>query len=360
MRFMFKASAKQRPVHAFLLCCALGALLAGCNLFGISPEPTPPDQDPDPPVIKTPGLELETTLPGELVFSSVQGTASPLQSVTLYSVGDAPVELENITISGPDAASFALTGVNSTLTLGASQTSTLPISFNPLGTGVKHATLSFATNVSGKETVTLELYGLGTLGEQGENEPTLQDVVSTLGYNIDVGGDSLTIGKDPKPVGDEITNSFFTKAGDGPVELQVVARFGPEEEMPFGFFTFGEVEPEPVEVGRIGTAHSQQLWPPLAVGSTTFDPGNARFGIFTQSEGMYYFSLDSLNTSKIRHAMRIYPLRNRQGVLIPDSYLLGFEEASNGDYQDVVLILSNVNPADDAGLGGDASANGDR
>ena len=42
--------------------------------------------------------------------------------------------------------------------------------------------------------------------------------------------------------------------------------------------------------------------------------------------------------------MRTYPLKNRAGQLVPNSYLVGFEEAANGDYQDFVFVLENVVP----------------
>jgi hypothetical protein len=47
----------------------------------------------------------------------------------------------------------------------------------------------------------------------------------------------------------------------------------------------------------------------------------------------------------VRHAARIYPLKSRGGARIPDAYLVCFEEASNGDYNDYVFVLTNLKPA---------------
>jgi hypothetical protein len=113
--------------------------------------------------------------------------------------------------------------------------------------------------------------------------------------------------------------------------------------------------------------YSEQVLPPLKTGSvaTTFDPGTAAFGIwsFTNQRttggltsagvpapnvgnGDYVYSEDSLNIDSAHsHRLRVYPLRNRAGSLVPNSYLLGWEEASNGDYQDFVFVLKNVSPA---------------
>ena len=49
--------------------------------------------------------------------------------------------------------------------------------------------------------------------------------------------------------------------------------------------------------------------------------------------------------------MRVYPAKNRSGQLLANTYLVTFEDASNGDYQDYVFRLSNVKPAAPSGGG---------
>jgi hypothetical protein len=116
--------------------------------------------------------------------------------------------------------------------------------------------------------------------------------------------------------------------------------------------------------------YSEMILPPLKTGSngTTFEPGTTPFGIWTftnqrttgnpssagapapnVANGDYNYSEDSLNiigtSSPPVHRLRVYPLKDRAGVLVPNSYLLGWEEASNGDYQDFVFVLKNAKPA---------------
>ena len=55
-----------------------------------------------------------------------------------------------------------------------------------------------------------------------------------------------------------------------------------------------------------------------------------------------------LNTG-VPHAARIYPAKNRAGIAIPNTYLVAFEDASNGDYQDYVFEVSNVRVAGSTG-----------
>jgi hypothetical protein len=42
------------------------------------------------------------------------------------------------------------------------------------------------------------------------------------------------------------------------------------------------------------------------------------------------------------HRFRVYPLKDRAGIAIENSYLIGCEEASNSDYQDYVFVVSGV------------------
>jgi hypothetical protein len=89
----------------------------------------------------------------------------------------------------------------------------------------------------------------------------------------------------------------------------------------------------------------------------TFDSGTEAFGIFAESQmntsavgsdGRFYQE-DALNNDQGGtlpvHRFRAYPLKNRTGQAIANSYLLVCEEATNSDYQDYVFVISNVSPA---------------
>jgi hypothetical protein len=111
--------------------------------------------------------------------------------------------------------------------------------------------------------------------------------------------------------------------------------------------------------------YSETVLPKLLAGSaTTFDPGSMTFGIwaFTNqrstggvtsdgkfapnvNNGDYVYSEDILNVppdAAHEHRLRVYPLKNRAGVLVPHAYLLGWEEAGNADYNDYIFLLKNV------------------
>lgn len=190
-----------------------------------------------------------------------------------------------------------------------------------------------------------------------------------------------------------------------PVQLLAVGRFAPPTDIPYGWYAIDSLtgapaggaggvgptvtdaqpaamgaQPAPLHVvatmessladGDWDTSnHSEQILPPLKAGSadTTFTPTTPTtpFGIwsFTNQRttggltsagvaapnvgnGDYMYSEDKLNIDAVHsHRLRVYPLKDRAGALVPSSYLLGWEEASNGDYQDFIFILKNAKPA---------------
>ncbi len=172
--------------------------------------------------------------------------------------------------------------------------------------------------------------------------------VDALGYDIDVGGTGLILGTSPTPIGDEVVQQLFHRADAGPVMLTPVARYSPMKR----FRSVGTCRSlMEVLIGAWSapsrSVRIQTLNPQLTPDSgSTFDPGAGAFGIYVHSNsfGRDSFTQDGRNTGPTSHACRVYPLKNRAGQPIPNSYLLAFEDAANGDYQDYVFVLSNAGP----------------
>ena len=198
------------------------------------------------------------------------------------------------------------------------------------------------------------LYGLSQNYYEGNGEPPLDWVVETLGYNIDVGGTGLIINPSapttPNAIGDEVLVPLFEKAGNGVVTILPVARYSPNESLPFGWYTWdGSNDPVLNQVDAINLGQFQTLLPTTQGGNTSFDPGTAHFGIYVDSNSFnrVNYTEDELNTDNVDHRARIYPLNNRQGQVLANTYMVTYEDASNGDYQDYVFVLTNVTPAVD-------------
>lgn len=290
---------------------------------------------------------LEVSMPGdnELIFSGVKGNPSDAQRITLRNSGDAPLELTTLELSGPDEAAFELNVPSLPLLLEPGGSAATTVTFLPEAAGNHNATLQIESSDTSRGGVAIGLYGLGSEGQQGEGEPGLQQIVDTLGYQVEVGGDGLNLGTGGEPIGDEVIVGLFERASDGPVTLSVVARYGPEGTLPYGFYTLAGSKPALREVGSIAAQDAQELLPPVATGGGSFDPGTQAFGIYASVGDGTRYTLDALNRGELSHALRVYPLRDRAGNPVPDSYLIGLEEAANGDYQDALFVLGNVRPS---------------
>jgi hypothetical protein len=290
----------------------------------------------------SPGMLVAS--PSELVFAVVQQTQSPPLAITLENAGSAPLLVESFELDQAASGSEAFELVSpppTGMALAAGAMQELQVRFAPSAVELFESRVLIRSGSPSVET-SVALFGPGTQGLEGENEPFLKIVLTTLGFDVDVGGDGLLSTTTPL-VGSEVAAQRFEAAGTGPIELVPVARYSPEEPIPYGYYTAAAE----VEVGVISADQYQALNPGTDAGSerSFTDPG-VPFGIFTISQTHSTYTEDSKNAgNQVAHAVRTYPLRARDGSAIANAYLVCFEEAANGDYQDYVFTLSNVKPA---------------
>ena len=209
-----------------------------------------------------------------------------------------------------------------------------------------------ATLESAYSAKTLKIAALVAEGIEGEYEPPLAWVVEALGLDIDVGGETLELSKSPEPIGDGISIPMMRAAAPGRVHLMPVARYSPDFSLPFGYYTVDGDEPDYVQVNRIAAAwgfgdtsrNHQRLMPRVSFTSKlSFDPPAGTFGLYCQSPTHTTHTDPTLNTGvghQTQYAVRVYPLPD-----VEHAYLVCFEEAANGDYQDYVFVITNVEPA---------------
>ncbi|MTD16945.1 choice-of-anchor D domain-containing protein [Nakamurella sp. YIM 132087] len=336
-----------------------GSLVA--NAYIIAPEDVPTGVDFQDaafvvtnvkPAALTGAGKLSVT-PSELVFSGVRGNTTAGKPLTVTNTGTTPLNISSVTLTGTNAGSFTLTGGAQSLAVGATATYTVAFKPGAAEVGSLSAAVRFVSDDTASPTTDVGVYGLATTGEQGNNEPPLKAVVDTLGYPINVGGTGLILGVSPTPIGDEVTAPLFVKAGAAPVTMTPVARYSPDELLPFGWYLPNAGDPQTNQVATIALDQEQTLNPAVvAGGGSSFDPGTASFGFYVDSLSFNRksYTQDGLNTGT-PHAVRTYPAKNRAGVLIPNTYLVTFEDASNGDYQDYVFLVTGVTPAGSGGSG---------
>ncbi|MBW4636754.1 MAG: choice-of-anchor D domain-containing protein [Gloeocapsa sp. UFS-A4-WI-NPMV-4B04] len=302
----------------------------------------------------TPNIAQSTK---RLVFNDVQGgVASAARSVTLRNTGNANLTIESLRLSGIDANQFKITQQPTLpITLAAGSSTTVSIAFNPTTIGPLEALLQINSNDPDTPQATVSLRGLGTKGLGGQNEPSLQWILDTYQSPINVGDpnpadSSLST---TNPLGDEVSISQFQKAGTGPVTLEPIAVFAPKSSSgivaKFGYYTSGNPASK-TQLFTVPNASYQSLKPSIS-GTTRFDPGTRNFGFYSiwpLFNNRTIYNEDNLNTfsGAIPHHVRVYPLKNPNGTVVPNAYVLATEEhTSVFDYQDFAVIIRNVKPA---------------
>lgn len=284
----------------------------------------------------------------KVVQAAIKGEKSKGQQLVIKN-DDQEIKSVTASIKGATASSWSLqASVPSTIAAGESVE--LTVVFQPELNFIGIATDSLVLHIGQEKEIVYELRGLSTKALEGKNEPPLADVVNTLGYGIDVGWSSLGNTVDPDLQGDELPPSLFRKAGSGLVQMIPVARYSPPFRLPYGYYIQELDSITKNEIGVLAGSDAypehQTLNPALERGKISFDPGNMLFGLYTTSPSHDAFSEDKWNAlwfkKNVAHATRIYQLKNAKGEFIKNEYLVCFEEASNGDYQDYVFVLKNI------------------
>jgi hypothetical protein len=275
----------------------------------------------------------------EVILSAVKGSSSKPDTIQLHPVRT----VKDVKISGDHKHFF-------TWHVPASSSENKPalvVVFSPPAsfTGIARAVLS-GRNFSAC------LTGLSTKGLEGENEPPLAVIIESLGYSINTGWTTLPNNLSPTLHGDELPPSLFKKTGTENIEMIPVARYSPDFAVNFGYYIIDQSIPRQNQVGILATAKGhpehQILFPGIAMGSQSFDPGTSSFGFYAISPTHTVYSEDIWNVlfhpGHAGHGMRIYPVRDKMKVIVPNTFLVCMEEAKNGDYNDYVFLVKNVTP----------------
>ncbi|NND31033.1 MAG: hypothetical protein HKN76_00490 [Saprospiraceae bacterium] len=283
-----------------------------------------------------------------VALSSIRGENSKPGILSFTSEGEKP-ENPDIKIIGPQARYFSIAS-DKTVNTEGSDSIHLEVLFKPDFEFIGIAEAQLKVTLSKQVALTYSLRGLSTKALEGKNEPPLADVMQTLGYKVDLGWQTLANHLNSDLQGDELAQQLFIKKQAEKVEIIPLARYSPSFHLPFGYYLVDDTKPVLNEVGVLSGTKTypehQTLFPGLEKGTSSFDPGDAPFGLFTTSPSHVAYSEDKWNAllfpDHAEHACRIYEARDDQGIIIPGQYLVCFEEAANGDYQDYVFLLKNV------------------
>lgn len=280
-----------------------------------------------------------------LSLSAVKDKPARSGTIRVKNPLDRPLQA-NLSIVGKDAAAFSAS--SSAVQVAPGETIEVAVHFRPIrGADRYSAGLRIGTPESGAFVI---LQGMGLAAFEGKNEPALQSIVHALGIPLDVGGSKLELDTKAKTIGQSVAAPYFQKAGEGPVKVTPVARFSPPGLEYFGIVKKGSTELKELaalaESKELADAH-QCLMPPWQRGTDLeFTPGEEPFAFYFKAHHYTSFTDPELPTeAKIDHTARVYPVTQFQGREMKDAWLVGFEEAANGDYQDALFLIENVKPA---------------
>lgn len=296
------------------------------------------------------------------------GSNSPAEQLVIRNTGTAPLAIpsDGLKIVGADAAMFAFSPAPTLpLTIPAGGSLVLNVVFKPTSTTtitIKNATVEIRSNDPDQPYIQVALRGVPTTGTGGQNEPSLQRVLDLYQIPVNVGdanpdNTDLFNATEPLQANDELDMQRLVKAGAGDVVVEPLAVFGVSSipALRFGWYAAGTADAKS-EMFTVAKSDSQTV-SPTPIGTTVFDPGAKTFGLYTSWPGfanVEIFSEDALNTAVVdtayRHKVRFYPLKNADGSIVPNAYVVAFDEytaPANGAYdnQDVVAIIRNVRPA---------------
>jgi hypothetical protein len=309
-------------------------------------------------------LSISSLVNNTMVFNAVEGTTTPAETLTLTDTGTTALTL------GPGSATvgssyFSVTDESSipaSLAPGASFGLTLTYSATAVTTN--NDTLTITSGSSTNPTLTVALSGIGTVGLGGSNQPSLATIVGQGPNDADAAADSNwpTSAHPQDPSSQEVDLQRLTKAGAGPVTIDVLASFTASGTHPYTLGTYTPGDPNTASLNQLFTTPSSEDQSTYVqpVGATSFDPGTASFGFYTVSNaqvaGRVIYTEDALNTFDTntgRH-FKFFPMEQPNGTIIANEYIMTSTEwnAPVGyDFTNIVAIVSNVRASSDAPLG---------
>jgi hypothetical protein len=275
----------------------------------------------------------------------------------LENTGDAPLEL-TLTLSSP--ADFALPGGESELVLGPGESYDLTVQFIHAGEekGVVEGLLELQ-DATGASTQ-VELAGIYQLRPEGNREVFLEGIVRGFGYTTELGTDDrgglTSTGPDAPLAGDEVRSAYWAPLDASlPVRVTQIAAFHSCCTQGDTFEVFEQGASSPLVSFRNDGAYSQTIFP-LAEGEdevarAEFEPS----GPFEMRSAGY--STDtSLGAGNGRFGLRLWPAKDREGEVIPGTYIAAQDYVSTGDcletplancdFNDNMYLIENATPAD--------------
>ena len=291
----------------------------------------------------------------------VGGARGPAVTLSLKNTGASAVKITGAALSGTHLSQFVIVtkpgGGVLPYSVAAGASTSMTLAFNPPAgatSTIRTATLTLTTNDLTKPKITVSLRGLATAGIGGQLEPSLQRIFDLYSINSRTGDSNpattnLFSNAEPRGANDEVTMQLLQKSGTAAVTIEPLAAFaGGSPAGIIGWYKSGTPGTKNKLLSVNGT--SSQSVNVGYTGVTTFDPGTALFGLYSQYTNINttQYSQDSLNTveTTIKRKIRFFLLK-QNGVLVANAYIFTTEDWNNDktggtDSNDFVGIIRNV------------------
>jgi hypothetical protein len=262
-----------------------------------------------------------------------------------------------LAISGYDLSSGwqVLSGPSSTtIAPGATQNYSLKFTYDG-GTATNQLLLGhirFNTNDPSQPQANVELAGFWQNQSEHNTEPSFAQILQLAGYttNATFNGQNINGGGKVQALGDEVLSNYWTRADSSTaVTVRQLSQWHTQgNTAAFNWVdkaTNGQTNLFVAE-GLQGQSFLPEKSGSSSLATGTFSP-TGDFYIKIDNES----SVDSQNVQEQGgggwgHHLRFYPAKDRQGAVIPNTYILTMDyQGINYDYNDNVYIISNIKPA---------------
>ncbi len=292
----------------------------------------------------------------------------PDKTFMVHNSGSGAIDV-TVALSGPDAAKLTLTspaGGTANIQAGAALAVSVRLNTDTSALGPSPAqddgstVVSASLSISGGDSM-LMLRQYGLVLTYVELEPTFGQILKGFPAWTSKLPSWLPDDANPNPGSplpgvvaetDEVSAPAFERLDPSqPVTFRPLARFSPPGAVPFGWYAPGNIAARTTvatmaeEEDPHTNDKSRLLEPPLASGQPSFEPAAGKFGVWMMPAGVGLLTSADADGFDGQHRVRSWTLRDAGGAVIPGSFLIGGEEAANGDYQDYVFVLTNVKPA---------------
>jgi hypothetical protein len=320
-------------------------------------------------------------IPDAIRPNKVHDTAT----ISILNTGSSTLTISSMKLS--DGTNFKITsGGGSNIKLNANSSRTVNLQFvaSPTGGSVTqlfNATLTINSDDPDEPARVINLAGLWQLGSEKTpdnkySEPSLKTAVSVFGYKTTIVKEGETTNHKGKAVkvGDEVTVPYWDQAESAqPITVRQLAAFHRQnnfdpitgEPLTAASSIAWYVKSKPTEYNKI-IAHNidegQAILPHLSGSITKIAQGtfrqknNTPFGFVVDKRHYTDQSLNELDFNPTTletfpntgYAWRIYPLKDTNGKLVPNTYIFAQDytanQFANWDYQDNIYLISNVKP----------------